>query len=154
MIKIDVELQRSNGRLLKREPVFISDDNFSLNLSTDYHLSDIIVVYANGTHIITKHHSNLNEIPVPKEMLKAGVLNVKVTLLALGVAVKSWNVEPIILKELDKGFEAYAEIEELKTQLCEKNQMIDNLLCRVKVIEENATYLQHQVAQLWELNEV
>jgi len=56
MIKIDVELQRSNGRLLKREPVFISDDSFVINLNTDYHLSDIIVEFENNGKRITKHY--------------------------------------------------------------------------------------------------
>lgn len=154
MIKIEAELQRSYGRLLKREPVFISDDNFALGLITDFHLADIIVVYDNGGQTVTKHHSNINEIPIPKEILKAGVLKIKVTLLTLGVAVKSWEIEPIVLKEIDKGFEAYAEVEALKEHTREHASLIAELSEKLRYLEAETADLKQQISQLWELHEV
>lgn len=153
MIKIDVELQRSNGRLLKREPVFISDDSFVINLNTDYHLSDIIVEFENNGKRITKHYSNIVDILMPKEIIKAGVLNIVVTLLAMGVAIKTWNIEPIILKECNSGFQCYAELEVLKQAIDRKEQTISELIAKINNLEEIATDLKLQVANLWALHE-
>lgn len=153
MIKIDVELQRSNGRLLKREPVFISDDSFVINLNTDYHLSDIIVEFENNGKRITKHYSNIVDILIPKEIIKAGVLNIVVTLLTMGVAIKTWNIEPIVLKESNSGFQCYAELEELKQAIDKKEQDISELIAKINILEEIATDLKLQVANLWALHE-
>lgn len=152
-MKIDVELQMSYGRLLKREPVFISDDIFKLSLNTSYQLSELIVEFDNGGKKITTHHSYTNEIPIPREVKFAGVLEVKITLLALGVAVKTWHVEPIVLKEVDNCLSACAEVDELKSKLTEAEKKISLLEAQVKVLEDSRMDMSRQLGELWRIHE-
>lgn len=152
-MKIDVELQMSYGRLLKREPVFISDDIFKLSLNTTYQLSELIVEFDNGGKKVTTHHSYTNEILIPKEVKFAGVLEIKITLLALGVAVKTWHVEPIVLKEVDNCLSACAEVDELKSKLAEAEKKISLLEAQVKVLEDSRMDMSRQIGELWRIHE-
>ncbi len=152
-MKIDIELQMSYGRLLKREPVFISDEIFKLSINTAYQLSEVIVEFENGGEKVTTHHSNVTEIPIPQELKFAGVLEVKITLLALGVAVKTWHVEPIVLKEVDNCLSACAEVEELRSKLAEAEKKISYLEAQVKVIEDSRMDISRQLGDLWRIHE-
>lgn len=109
--------------------------------------------YENNGKRITKHYSNIVDILIPKEIIKAGVLNIVVTLLAMGVAIKTWNIEPIILKECNSGFQCYAELEVLKQAIDRKEQTISELIAKINNLEEIATDLKLQVANLWALHE-
>lgn len=153
MRKIEIELIGSYGRLLERAPVFITDDLFKIEIKTGYQLSDIVVEFKNGDKKITKHFSNKNELAIPPEILFAGKLEIVITLIACGVALKCFTVEPIILKEINSAFEAYSEVAELERQLAQKDEEITALKAFVGVLQESLTDLQHQVGRLWEIQE-
>ena len=152
-MRIDVELKNSYGRLLKREPVFICDEIFKLKLITYYQMSQYIVVFKNGDMEKTNHYSNVTEIAIPSELLKEGTLQVKITLLSLGVAVKSWEVEPIVLKTVDKGLEAFTELEALRSESVDNKNKIEALTKQVSAFSLIIKKLQKQINELWEIQE-
>lgn len=153
MKKIEIELKGSYGRLLEREPVFISDDTLKLRLITFYQLSDVIVIYKNGDTKLTKHYSNVNEFAIPNEVLHAGTLEVSVTLLALGVEVKTWTIEPVVLREVNEGFKASSELEQLKKQMSCLSERVSELIEKNAIAEEQIDALQKQVDDLWQIQE-
>lgn len=152
-MRIDVELKSSYGRLLEREPVFISDEVFKLRLQTGYQLSDVIVVFKNGDANITKHYSNVNEFVIPQEVLHAGTLNVTVMLLSLGVEVKTWVIEPIVFREVNDGLSALSELEELRAQIASLTERVAELESKNEIAEEHIMELQKQVGDLWQIQE-
>ncbi|MDE6060708.1 MAG: hypothetical protein K2G31_04490 [Clostridia bacterium] len=152
-MKIDVELKNSYGRLLKREPIFICDEVFKLKLITNYQMSQYIVVFKNSSIERTNHYSNATEIVIPSELLKEGTLQIKITLLSMGVAVKSWEVEPIILKEADKGLEAFTELEKLRSESADNKNKIEALTNQVSAFSLIIEELKKQITELWQLQE-
>lgn len=153
MKKINIELIGSYGRLLEREPIFVSDDICKLNFCTGYQLANIIVEFKNGDKTITKHFSNLYELPIPQEVWHAGKLEVTVTVLSCGIAIKTFNIEPILLNEVNAGFEAYSELEAMKNLIAAQTEEISELRAEVKVLQENILDLQGNVCRLWEIAE-
>ena len=152
-MRIDVELKNSYGRLLKREPVFICDEVFRLKLITNYQMSQYIVVFKNGSIERTNHYSNVMEIAIPSELLKEGTLQVKITLLSFGVAVRVWEVEPIVLKTVDKGLEAFTELGALRSENADNKNKIEALTNKVSAFSLVIEELQKQIEELWRVQE-
>jgi len=122
-----IKLILSHGRLSDREPFIIAkNETLSLTFESDYKLSDLLISLRNG-ETVKQYKSSGNTFTVPSEVCKAGTLEITVTLLKAGEAVKTWNVAPIVIKEVPAGFEAYDlihDINERLTALEEKHKVI------------------------------
>lgn len=57
------------------------------------------------------------KIDISEICKKAGTLTIIVSLVAHGEVLKTWNVEPIILKEVDHQIHATPELDELKNKI-------------------------------------
>lgn len=152
-MRIDVELLKDYGRLLKREPVFICDEIFKLNLITNYQMGEFIAVFKNGDKLVTEHYSNIKELIIPSKVLTAGTLNITVTLLSFGVAIKKWEIEPLILKEADSGLEVFSPLEEMSKQIAAQADRIEALTDTVSALSLLGADLQKQIKELWEAQE-
>lgn len=109
-----ITLSLSHGRLSDREPFVIADnDELVLNFKSTYKLDELILHMAHDSVGGGTYNCTGAAFTVPRYYLKAGVLDVMVTLVRGGQAVKTWTVEPIILKELDEGLTGHAELDEV-----------------------------------------
>lgn len=118
-MNITLKLIASHGRLSTREPFYVADnEQLVLQLDTEYDLSEFIVDMRNGI-TKTKLRQNSKTIQVPRELIKAGQLELVVSKYAGGKLAKKWNVEPITIIEEDEGFIAYALIDEIERQTAE-----------------------------------
>lgn len=126
-MEIKINLQKSYGRLAQREPFFIVDEPRPLlTFESDYVLADTIVVFKDDKTERKCRLKNITDgIMLPTEFVHAGVLHINITLLGNGVPVKSWEVEPIIFRELDTGFQGLPAF--------------DDILKRISALETGAT---------------
>lgn len=83
--------------------------------SPAYNLSELVVNIQNG---IKNEQKKVKGCVLDiSEFCFAGVIKMEVHLIANGKAVKKWVISPIILNEIDKGFEVFDEIEDIKHRL-------------------------------------
>jgi hypothetical protein len=116
MIKT-IKLALSHGRLSDREPFIVADnETLSLTFESDYKLSELLISLING-ETVKQYKSSGNSFTVPSDLCKAGTLEIVVKLMKSGEVVKTWNVAPIIVKEINEGFEAYDVIYALEERI-------------------------------------
>lgn len=142
-MKIKIRLEQSLGRLINKSPFLLADEPMTLEFESDVVLADCFVEMRNGDDKIKLYEHNLREIAIPRALKKAGELFVVIGVVVKGTVVKRWSVEPIILKEIDLGFEAYAGIaaivnnyEAIKQQLAEQQTTIAELRQEVSDLNE------------------
>lgn len=93
-------------------------DTLDIAFASEYALPELLIVARNGDKT-EKTKTTDGTYTVPASLLFAGTIEISVSLITRGEVVKRWNVEPILIKEIDGDFTAYAAIEEMQTQIAE-----------------------------------
>lgn len=93
-------------------------DTLNIVFASEYALPELLIVARNG-NIIEKTKTMDGTYTVPASLLFAGTIEISVTLIARGEVVKKWNLEPILIKEIDGDFTAYAAFETMQAQIAE-----------------------------------
>ncbi len=94
----------------------------AITLPETVELSFTSCIYALGELVVTiggeqyKTHGD-KPIDVSAHFTKAGEVEIMVSLIARGDVVKTWAVEPFIVKEVDGTYKAIPEIENLKERV-------------------------------------
>lgn len=135
MIK-KIALKQSCGRIMDREPFVVAEnEQLELEFQTEYKIDDILITVKNSNIKTTKpYRITGNTFIVPREFYIAGLLYLQIDLLLRGETVKSWTVEPIVIKELHAGFEGVTEIDELKSQITHLEKRLADLEDKHKII--------------------
>lgn len=93
-------------------------DTLNIVFASEYALPELLIVARNG-NIIEKTKTTDSTYTVPASLLFAGTIEISVSLIARGEVVKRWNLEPILIKEIDGDFTAYAAFETMQAQIAE-----------------------------------
>lgn len=93
-------------------------DALDLIFTSEYALPELLIVARNGGKT-EKTKTTDGAYTVPASLLFAGTIEISVSLIARGEVVKRWSLEPILIKEIDGDFTAYAAFEEMQTQIAE-----------------------------------
>lgn len=93
-------------------------DTLNIVFASEYALPELLIVARNG-NITEKTKTTDGTYTVPASLLFAGAIEITVSLISRGEVVKRWSVEPILIKEIDGDFTAYAAFEEMQAQIAE-----------------------------------
>lgn len=93
-------------------------DTLDLIFTSEYALPELLIVARNGDKT-EKTKTTDGTYTVPASLLFAGTIEISVSLIARGEVVKRWNLEPILIKEIDGDFTAYAAFETMQAQIAE-----------------------------------
>lgn len=93
-------------------------DTLDLIFASEYALPELLIVARNGGKT-EKTKTTDGTYTVPASLLFAGTIEISVSLIARGEVVKRWSLEPILIKEIDGDFTAYAAFEEMQAQIAE-----------------------------------
>lgn len=124
------------GRLSTREPfIIVANEDLTLKFETTVKHDKIVVnISGNGARNAIKCTDD--KLVVPREYLAAGSLEIEVAAILNGTLIRSWNVEPILLKEIDTGFAGHAEFEEIKAELTMIKEQLNNFVSAVNSAQE------------------
>lgn len=93
-------------------------DTLNIVFASEYALPELLIVARNG-NILEKTKTTDGTYTVPASLLFAGTIEISVSLIARGEVVKRWNLEPILIKEIDGDLTAYAAFETMQAQIAE-----------------------------------
>lgn len=93
-------------------------DTLDFVFTSEYALPELLIVARNGDKT-EKAKTTDGTYTVPASLLFAGTIEISVSLIARGEIVKRWNLEPILIKEIDGDFTAYAAFETMQAQIAE-----------------------------------
>ena len=123
-VNIDL-LYNKVARIEGSSTVMLPDDLTVTFKSPSYRLPELVVNVKNGKK---EEQRKVKGQPLDlSDFLFAGVIEMEVYLIAQGKAVKKWVVAPIIINEIERGFELVDEIEDLKARVSDlerKTQII------------------------------
>lgn len=154
-MEIKINLQKSFGKLAQREPFILVDEPRPLlTFESDYVLADTIVVFKDDKQERKCHLKNITDgIMLPTEFVHAGVLHINITLLGKGVPVKSWEVEPIIFRELDTGFQGLPAFDEILKRVSALEQYANNNALAVSDLTAVVSEHNAKIADLFAIAE-
>ena len=146
-MEIQIKLNAGSGRLLDKSPFLLADnDTPTLVFKSDIFLTDCIVEMKNGDEKEKLHIRGLSSVQLPEKLCKAGAVECVIGLMVNGIAVRKWSVEPIVLKEVDLGFEAYGVLnryDEAIERLTETNlQLTEKCTSYEKRLDEIDAFLK------------
>lgn len=113
--------------------------------SKKYDLSRVRIVFSNGMEIAEVRLNNTQGrscfVTVPARLLKAGCLDITITLRGGTLVLKKWVVTPIRILETDEGVQLSSYVKELENKIRELKTEVENLTIRVTDLEEKNTNL-------------
>lgn len=149
MVNVTVTLDKTSGRLSHREPFLLGEnEDLMLQLKSNFTLDNVLVNFKNGD-TIKQYRLESNPFIVPKEVVKHGVLDCEVNLVAGGRVVKTYIVEPIVLYSVGATFVGHPEFDLLKLTLANQATEIKELRDKLNKV----TDIEKRVAELEEKNE-
>jgi len=149
MVDITVTLDKTSGRLSQREPFLLGEnEELKMQLKSDFTLDNVLVNFKNGD-AIKQYRLEENPFTVPKEVVKHGVLDCEVNLVACGRIVKTYVVEPIVLYCLGATLVGHPEFDLLKATLASQATEIEELRDKL----DNITNLESRISDLEAKNE-
>lgn len=117
-MNMTVHLTASPVAKVPLEGALVLPDTIEVNFSSEYALPELLIAARNGDKI-EKTKVTDGHYTVPAALLFAGCVEVSISLISRGEVVKRWNLEPIIIKEIDGDFTAYAGFEDMQAQIAE-----------------------------------
>jgi len=113
--------------------------------SKKYDLSRVRIIFTNGMDIEEIRLNNVQGkscfVTVPVKLLKAGYLDITITLRGGTLVLKKWVVTPIKILETDEGVQLSSYVKELETKVRELRTEVENLTIRVAELEDKNTNL-------------
>lgn len=117
-MNLTVTLEHSPVAKVPMEGALVLPDSIDITFASDYALPELLIVSKNGDKT-EKAKVTDGHYTVPASLLFAGCVEVSVSLILRGEVVKRWSLEPILVKEIDGDFTAYAGFEEMRSQIAE-----------------------------------
>lgn len=115
-----------------KEPFVLPDALDFEIVSPVYRLNTLILTARNGDVV---EQIKLDKKPFKNELKKtlfAGKIEIEISSIVSGEAVKSWRVPDIIVKEINHTFQVIPEIEELKNEINKLKQGFSEILKLIK----------------------
>lgn len=113
--------------------------------SKKYDLSRLRILFTNGMEIAEVRLNDIQGrscfVTVPAKLLKAGYLDITITLRGGTLVLKKWVVMPIKILETDEGVQLSSYVKELEDKIKELKTEVENLTIRVADLEEKNTNL-------------
>lgn len=100
------------------EGAVVLPDALAFTFNSAYDIRELLIVARNGDKV-EKAISTDRTYTVPPSLLHAGTLEISVSLIHHGEVIKHWSIEPILIKEIDSDFTAFAAFEEMQEQIAE-----------------------------------
>ena len=149
-MELNVKLIGSVGRLNKREPFIIADnEKLVLNFSCATPLTDYYIELKNGDKSAKYRLNAVTSYEVPNELLQAGTLEVTVSLLYCGKIVVTYTVEPIIIALIDNGYKGFAELDEVKAKYDLLMTNYNELISKINQVIDIANKQQDDIQKLY-----
>ena len=133
-MKIEIPLLGNPRIRLDTGTVILPENKISLVFTSNIYKLGTLVgkVISEETTISFKAAAD-EKIDISEICKKAGTVTIIVSLVAHGEVLKTWNVEPIILKEVDHQIHATPELDELKNKISRLELAIQEIK---KLVEE------------------
>lgn len=117
-MKIEIPLLGNPRIRLDTGIIPLPENNVSIVFTSNIYklvtlVGKVITEYDTFSFKVTDNES----IDISDLCKKAGTVTIIVSLVAHGEVLKTWNIEPIILKEIDHQIYATPEIDELKNKI-------------------------------------
>lgn len=115
-----------------KEPLVLPDTLDFEIVSPVYRLNTLVLTARNGDVV---EQIKLDKKPFKNELKKtlfAGKIEIEISSIVSGEAVKSWRVPDIIVKEINYTFQVIPEIEELKNEISKLKQGFAEILKLIK----------------------
>lgn len=143
MIK-KIQLSISHGRLLDREPFIVATgETLELELISKQPPEEWLIKARNGGEE-KQYRCRGTRWQVPAELIRAGALDISVGEIARAELVKTYSVEPIIIKELSVGFEGHPEFNDIARRLDELTKKYGEVIAYSKRLEAFGASLDAQ----------
>ena len=97
-----------------------------------YKLGTLGVVIKNEHKEVSYVLENEQLIDITKFCQNACKIEIKVELIMSGRTVKIWYLEPLIVREIDKGFELIPELIDMRNEIATMRKVIAQLNTRIK----------------------
>lgn len=97
-----------------------------------YKLGTLAIVIKNEHKEDSYVLENKQQIDITEFCKKACKIEIKVELIMSGRTVKIWYLEPLIVREIDKGFELIPELVAMRNDIATMKKVIAQLNTRIK----------------------
>ena len=115
---------RMGERFMAGDPTVLAFESF------DYELGELHVSITDGS-FLKRHIVKDAKLDITEYCGKAGVLEIRVQLVAMGAVLKTWQLEPFVVMENGGGFEFIPEIALLRTEIQTMKQAIKELNTKI-----------------------
>lgn len=148
MVDVTITLDKTHGRLSKREPFLLGEnEDLRINLVSTLALSNVLINFKNGD-TVKQYRVAENPFIVPKEVVKYGRLDCDVNLCACGRIVKTFIVEPIVLYSKEASLVGHPEFDLLLQHIEAQDAEIQTLKEQLNATKELASNTAQEVADL------
>ena len=153
-MELNIKLIGNIGRLNKREPFIIADnEKLVLNFSCATPLTDYYIELKNGDKSAKYRLNAVSTYEVPKELLRAGTLEVVVSLLYQGKVIVTYTVEPILIAFIDNGYKVFAELEDMKAKYDVLMANYNEVVSKVNKVIDIANKQREDIQKLYNVVE-
>ena len=153
-MELNIKLIGNIGRLNKREPFIIADnEKLVLNFSCATPLTDYSIELKNADKSAKYRLSSVSSYEVPNELLQAGTLEVVVSLLYQGKVIVTYTVEPILIAFIDNGYKVFAELEDVKAKYDVLMANYNEVVSKVNKVIDIANKQQEDIQKLYNVVE-
>ena len=124
-MKINISLNGNTQALIDfNEPVVLPESELKLNFNSSiYNLSTLHISARNGEQGKNVKINPGTECDI-SDLLFPGVIEIEISMLRKGEAVKTWRVQDIHVKEIEHRFEIIPEIAEIREALKEIKEIL------------------------------
>ena len=151
-MEIKIKLGKTYGKLINTTET-LSDEQVVLKFESDYVLAHAIVRLFDGKNERKFECYDLADFVLPDEYKKAGELYIGVDLVAKGKVAKHFDVEPLVLKEVDSDLQFIPEIVEQNRKIFFLEQKVSEFQEQLGIKSAQIETLQLDVERLFEIVE-
>ncbi len=136
-MNVQIKLMRGVGVSLQRGEIPITDDPFVITPSCSYSdLDNVFVTAQNGNRTVVFGLADGVAV-LPNSLKIPGALRLIFQKIVDGVTLHTWQVEPILLKDISGTFTAIPQITALEAQVTALTEAVGELK---KIIIENGEF--------------
>lgn len=141
----------NNLRALNQEPfLLVENDYLQLKFSSEcYNIKGLVVILRNGKKQ-GKFRLENEVFEIPKEFLFGGELQIQLNYLVNGETVKSWDCYPILIKEVENGYEMDETLNILEKKVEDLTRKYENLLTNFNLLAQAHNELTDTVSAIKE----
>lgn len=126
---MQITLNTGNTAMLDSYEPIVLPTALDIEFKSSVYRFDTLVVTARNGDTVEKHLCKQKPYKISlSDVIKAGRVELEISNVISGEAVKTWRVPDIILKEIEHNFAVIPEIEEIKIELAKIKQGMAEIL--------------------------